>query len=105
SAIWLGDCAGIGQHTPPRQRTGHRLPAPAPASGPGSWRLTRRAVIEAWGAGGVGVRAVLTSAELMAFLDTVLTGLAAVAASDTGSARQETASDLAGGQGPRRTGE
>ena len=37
------------------------------------WRLSRRAVIEAWGAGGIGVRAVLTSAELVAFLDTVLT--------------------------------
>jgi hypothetical protein len=40
----------------------------------GRWQLTRRAVIEAWGAGGVGVRAVLTSAELVAFLDTVLNG-------------------------------
>jgi hypothetical protein len=41
--------------------------------GPAGWRLTRRAVIEAWGADGIGVRAVLTSAELMTFLDTVLT--------------------------------
>ena len=32
------------------------------------WRLTRRVVIEAWGAGGIGVRAVLTSAELVDFL-------------------------------------
>jgi hypothetical protein len=44
------------------------------AGGRGQWRLSRRAVIEAWGAGGIGVRAVLTSAELVAFLDTVLTG-------------------------------
>jgi hypothetical protein len=39
---------------------------------PGRWRLTRRAVIEAWGADGIGLRAVLTSAELVTFLDTVL---------------------------------
>ena len=86
TAVWLGEYAGIGQRTPPRPRAGQRPSsgAPArPASGRGSWRLTRRAVIEAWGPSGVGVRAVLTSAELMAFLDTVLTGLAAVAASDT----------------------
>ncbi len=36
------------------------------------WRLTRRAVVEAWGSDGIGVRAVLTSAELVTFLDTVL---------------------------------
>jgi hypothetical protein len=36
------------------------------------WRLTRRVVIEAWGTAGIGVRAVLTSAELVTFLDTVL---------------------------------
>jgi hypothetical protein len=39
---------------------------------PEGWRLTRRAVIEAWGVDGIGLRAVLTSAELMTFLDTVL---------------------------------
>ena len=39
---------------------------------PGYWRLTRRAVLEAWGDSGTGVRAVLTSAELVTFLDTVL---------------------------------
>jgi hypothetical protein len=38
----------------------------------GGWRLTRRAVLEAWGTAGIGVRAVLTSAELVTFLDTVL---------------------------------
>jgi hypothetical protein len=38
----------------------------------GRWRLSRRAVIEAWGADGIGLRAVLTSAELVTFLDTVL---------------------------------
>jgi hypothetical protein len=40
--------------------------------GRGGWSLTRRAVIEAWGTDGIGVRAVLTSAELVTFLDTVL---------------------------------
>ncbi|SEK39814.1 hypothetical protein SAMN05660976_00450 [Nonomuraea pusilla] len=34
----------------------------------GEWRLTRRAFVEAWSATGVGLRAVLTSAELAAFV-------------------------------------
>src|ERR1700691_2507433 len=38
----------------------------------GHWRLSRRAIIEAWGADGTGVRAELTSSELVTFLDTVL---------------------------------
>ena len=49
---------------------GGRRPGARPL--PGGWRLTRRAVIEAWGADGIGLRAVLTSAELVTFLDTVL---------------------------------
>jgi len=69
SAVWLGDCAGVGHH--------HRAAPRAATAGHGGWRLTRRAVIEAWGSGGVGVRAVLTSAELVAFLNTVVRGLAA----------------------------
>jgi hypothetical protein len=73
SAVWVGECMGTGPHAQPgvpRQRpSAGRLPD----GSHGKWRLTRRAVIEAWGASGVGVRAVLTSAELMAFLDTVLT--------------------------------
>jgi hypothetical protein len=81
SAVWVGECAGTGHHLPPAgrefagyQQTGHQRAwaGRRPAGGHGKWRLTRRAVIEAWGAGGVGVRAVLTSAELVAFLDTVL---------------------------------
>jgi hypothetical protein len=68
SAVWLGDCAGVGHH---------RATPRIAASGHGGWRLTRRAVIEAWGSCGVGVRAVLTSAELVAFLNTVVRGLAA----------------------------
>ncbi|WP_245974113.1 hypothetical protein [Thermomonospora umbrina] len=44
----------------------------ARASAQGRWRVARRAVIEAWGAGGRGVRAVLTSAELSRFLTTLL---------------------------------
>jgi hypothetical protein len=75
SAVWVGECAGTGHvqsshHGLPGQRG---WPARPPASGRGRWRLTRRAVIEAWGTMGIGVRAVLTSAELVAFLDTVLT--------------------------------
>jgi hypothetical protein len=38
----------------------------------GEWRLVRRAVVEAWGADGRGVRAVLTSAELARFLTAVV---------------------------------
>ncbi|TMR10743.1 hypothetical protein ETD86_38400 [Nonomuraea turkmeniaca] len=34
----------------------------------GEWRLTRRAYVEAWGSTGVGMRAVLTSAQLAAFV-------------------------------------
>src|SRR5215469_8807467 len=103
SAVWLGEFAGIGQRMPPRQRPGQRPSARQQAGGHGSWRLSRRAVIEAWGAGGVGVRAVLTSAELMAFLDTVLTGLAAVGAADGAPARQPSPSVLSAGQVPGRT--
>ncbi|MGN9840779.1 hypothetical protein ACTMTI_21920 [Nonomuraea sp. H19] len=36
--------------------------------GGGEWRLIRRAYVEAWGATGVGLRAVLTSGELSAFV-------------------------------------
>lgn len=35
---------------------------------PGEWRLTRRAFLEAWGSGGVGLRAELTSAQLAALV-------------------------------------
>jgi hypothetical protein len=76
NAVWAGECVGTGQqrslparHIVPGQRS---WPSKHPPPGEGSWRLTRRALIEAWGANGVGVRAVLTSAELVAFLDTVL---------------------------------
>ncbi|MGI5326298.1 hypothetical protein [Actinomadura nitritigenes] len=41
-------------------------------SAAGRWRVARRAVIEAWGAGGRGIRAVLTSAELARFLNALL---------------------------------
>jgi len=91
SAVWLGECAGVGPH----QRA---TPRPA-AAGHGGWRLTRRAVIEAWGSGGVGVRAVLTSAELVAFLDTVVTGLARVAA-EVPQARDVPAGDRSAGNAP-----
>ncbi|MEV4258000.1 hypothetical protein AB0J52_32970, partial [Spirillospora sp. NPDC049652] len=38
----------------------------------GRWRLARRAVLEAWGAGGRGVRAVLTAGQLAEFLADLL---------------------------------
>lgn len=41
-------------------------------SAAGRWRVARRAVIEAWGAGGRGVRAILTSADLARFLADLL---------------------------------
>ena len=47
----------------------------------GSWSIDRRVVVDAWGASGIGVRAVLTSAELLAFLDDLLGDFAAVGAS------------------------
>ncbi|MFC5817088.1 hypothetical protein [Nonomuraea harbinensis] len=34
----------------------------------GEWRLTRRAFVEAWGVGGLGTRAILTSGELAGFV-------------------------------------
>ncbi len=95
SAVWIGECVGTGHQQVPVQRIWPARHAGAVqsladpgGSGPGSWRLTRRAVIEAWGHGGVGVRAVLTSAELVAFLDTVLseTDSADSGSADSGSA-------------------
>jgi hypothetical protein len=77
----------------PSGREGHPG-AVRPGSGlsPG-WSLTRRAVIEAWGADGIGLRAVLTSAELVTFLDTVLRepGGVAVAASASAAVKATTA--------------
>jgi hypothetical protein len=64
-----GPAQAPGSYAVPGQRI---WSARRPAGGPGRWHLTRRAFIEAWGDDGVGVRAVLTSAELVAFLDAVL---------------------------------
>lgn len=47
----------------------------------GRWKLLCRAVVEAWGSGGTGVRAVVDGAGLQAFLDTLLADFAAVGAS------------------------
>lgn len=38
----------------------------------GEWRVTRRAFLEAWSSGGVGMRAVLTSSELGVFVDALV---------------------------------
>ena len=64
------------------------------AGGPAGWRLSRRAVLEAWGGPGIGLRAVLTSAELVTFLDTVLAepggiSLAGPAPGSAGAARTQ----------------
>ncbi|MFF0306751.1 hypothetical protein ACFYSC_04945 [Streptosporangium sp. NPDC004379] len=45
---------------------------PGRRGGPGEWRLTRRAFVEAWCGGGIGLRAVLTSAELGIFIDALV---------------------------------
>lgn len=58
---------------------------PGDSASRGRWRLRCVAVVEAWGAGGVGVRAVLDSAGLLGFLEQLLADCAAVgAAYDTG---------------------
>lgn len=84
--VWPGGRAISGQHAWPGSRVTPGQPgglgeageageagiARRGATSAGGWRLTRRAVVEAWGACGTGVRAVLTSTELVTFLDTVL---------------------------------
>jgi hypothetical protein len=45
--------------------------------GRGRWRVRCLAVVEAWGSGGTGLRAVLDSAELLAFLERLLADCAA----------------------------
>src|SRR5271165_419790 len=111
SAVWVGECAGTGQHAPHPNRSlpgQHGLPgqrawsARPSAGGHGRWRLTRRAVIEAWGAAGIGVRAVLTSAELVAFLDTVLTEPECVPAAAESTASIVPAGDGLAGQSAGR---
>jgi len=71
-ADWMGECTGTGHRIPGQHRPARRRSPHPAADGHGGWRLSRRAVIEAWGSGGVGVRCVLTSGELVAFLGTVL---------------------------------
>ena len=48
--------------------------------GDGRWSLRCRAVLEAWGRQGIGVRAVLTSADLQRFLDDLVADFAAAGA-------------------------
>ena len=53
---------------------------PAGQGLPGSWRIDCHAVLEAWGTAGVGVRAVLSSQELLGFLTRLVAEFAAVGA-------------------------
>ena len=53
-------------------------------SGRGRWQLRTRAVVEAWGSGGSGVRALVDSAGLLAFLEQLLRECAEVGASYDG---------------------
>jgi hypothetical protein len=62
-------------------RTSSTWVASQSGSAHGYWRVARRAVVEAWGAGGRGVRAVLTSGELARFLSDVLDQAARAGAS------------------------
>lgn len=57
---------------------------PEDDGGRGRWRLTTLAVLEACGSGGTGVRAVLDSAGLLAFLEQLLSECAAVGVSYDG---------------------
>lgn len=60
------------------------VPAPGARSlgvpGRGTWRLGRRASLEAWGSGGTGVRALLDSAGLLALLSEIVADAALVGA-------------------------
>ena len=49
-----------------------RIGGPRVAGAGGRWELRQRAVLEAWGASGIGVRAVLSSDELDVFLRALL---------------------------------
>jgi hypothetical protein len=53
---------------------------PAAGGRPGRWRLGCRVLLDAWGRGGIGVRAVLTSGQLLAFLENLVEEFAAVGA-------------------------
>jgi hypothetical protein len=54
--------------------------APASPLRRGQWRLARRAVLDAWGDAGVGVRAILDSSQLARFLAELLAEMAEVGA-------------------------
>jgi hypothetical protein len=53
---------------------------PASDGGVGHWRIDCCAVVRAWGSGGVGIRAVLSSAELLSFLEALVAQFADVGA-------------------------
>lgn len=62
------------------------LSAADDGDGRGRWQLRCRAVVDAWGLGGVGVRAVLSSAQLLAFLEALVSDCADVGAGYDGDA-------------------
>lgn len=68
-----GDLASTGELRCSLRTSCRWIAVPArDGNGTGQWRIARRAVLEAWGAGGHGVRAVLTSGELAGFLTELL---------------------------------
>ncbi|WUH97490.1 hypothetical protein OHR68_28720 [Spirillospora sp. NBC_00431] len=71
-------------------------------SAAGRWRIARRAVIEAWGASGRGVRAVLTSADLARFLAGILADAAESVPGGVGGRRFTGTGPAPGSAGPDR---
>ncbi|SEG45695.1 hypothetical protein SAMN04489712_105318 [Thermomonospora echinospora] len=85
------------------------LPGPAdpgapPSSLRGRWRVARRAIVEAWGDDGGGVRAVLTSAELAGFLSGLLAEAERRAGPGPGPAPVRIGRDVTDGPHSRRSG-
>lgn len=72
------DIASVGELRCTVQTQRSWVEATGQAGAGGRWRLERRAVLDAWGDHGVGVRAVLDVAGLTALLDALLTEAAAL---------------------------
>lgn len=74
------DVAGAGELRASVRTERSWVPVRGDEASRGRWRTGRRAELEAWGDGGTGIRAVLTSGELLVFLDELLAECAAVGA-------------------------